>query len=527
MHSATKFLVTRTRQLLAGAGVLTAATLIAVATVTHKPVHAAAGAALNATRPLDDSSVSSLVELDKAVEAVAARVTPAVVNVQVTSRVMADADDDDDKNENGQGFSFRNLPPEFRRFFGGPNGRMQGFPPQLQIERGVGSGVILTPDGYILTNDHVVDDATKITVTMNDRRIFSARRVGVDKLNDLAVVKIDAHDLPTISWGDSKQLHPGQTVLAFGNPFGNFPFTVTRGIVSALNRPNPYRDDPRKPGDYIQTDAAINPGNSGGPLVDAHGELVGINTFIITGSGQFEGAGFAIPSQIARASAESIMKNGTVHHGYLGISINDVTPENAGFFNLPDAQGALISQVTPDSPADHAGLKHGDVVRELNGKKVENMTDLQVTVSEMSPGTQAELGVIRDGKRESVKVTVGEYRKGAEVAQSSGLNDHQRGRLGISVNDLTPDLRSQLNIPTQVKGVAIEKVLPASPADDAGLQPGDVIVEVNRRPVDGAENFANIVHSAPVGKDMLLLVWSQGGTTYRVVHPDGGAQSGM
>ena len=192
---------------------------------------------------------------------------------------------------------------------------------------------------------------------MHDRRVFPAKLVGVDKLNDLAVIKIDATNLPSIAWGDSTKLHPGQTVLAFGSPFGYFQFSVTRGIVSALDRPNPYSDDPRKPGDFIQTDAAINPGNSGGPLVNAHGELIGINTFIISDNGSFAGAGFAIPSQIAEASADSIIKTGTVHHGYLGISMNDVTPDNASFFDLPDATGAIISQVTPDSPASHAGLK--------------------------------------------------------------------------------------------------------------------------------------------------------------------------
>ena len=180
---------------------------------------------------------------------------------------------------------------------------------------------------------------------------FPAKVVGVDKLNDLAVIKINANNLTTVAWGDSTKLHPGQTVLAFGSPFGYFQFSVTRGIVSALDRPNPYSDDPRKPGDFIQTDAAINPGNSGGPLVNAHGELVGINTFIITNNGSFAGAGFAIPSQIVRASAEPIIKDGTVHHGYLGISMNDVTPDNSSFFNLPDATGAIVSQVTPDSPA--------------------------------------------------------------------------------------------------------------------------------------------------------------------------------
>jgi serine protease Do len=529
MTAATNSLVAQAKKIAIPGGAVAALLLGGAFFFSHNQVHAASATALGAAAPLDDSSVSSLVALDNAVEAVAARVTPAVVNVEVTARPPQDAsDNDNDDGGNNSGDGLQNLPPEFRHFFGfGPQGRMQGMPQQPQLEHGVGSGIILTPDGYILTNYHVVDGSTKITVTLDDRRVFPAKRIGVDTLNDLAVIKIDGHNLPTIAWGESRQLHPGQTVLAFGNPFGDFPFTVTRGIVSALNRPNPYRNDPRKPGDYIQTDAAINPGNSGGPLVNAHGELVGINTFIITGSGSFAGAGFAIPSQIARASAESIVKNGTVHHGYLGISMNDVTPDNASFFNLPDASGAIVSQVTPDSPASRAGLKNGDVLRELNGKKIINGSALQVAVSEMSPGANIDLGILRDGKPETLKVAVGEFHKEAEEAASNQSGEQQHGKLGLAVANLTPDLRSQLNVPTQVKGAAIESVRPASPADDAGLAPGDVILEVNRRTVESADSFVNQVHSLPSGKDILLLVWSHGGTTYRVVHPDQNAQNGM
>ena len=267
----------------------------------HSMAHAAGGGRIGAAAPIDDSSVSSLVALDNAVEAVAARVTPAVVNVSVTSR----SGGDDAEGEAGKAPGGRPqgaLPPEFQWFFG-PQGRGQDaiMRPPAQVEHGIGSGIIVSPEGYIVTNAHVVDGATQIRVTLNDRRVFPAKLVGVDKLNDLAVIRIDAKNLTSIAWGDSTRLHPGQTVLAFGSPFGYFQFSVTRGIVSALNRPNPYRDDPRKPGDFIQTDAAINPGNSGGPLVDAHGELVGINTFIISGSGSFAGAGFAIPSEIVRS----------------------------------------------------------------------------------------------------------------------------------------------------------------------------------------------------------------------------------
>ena len=358
MSSTTKSLVAKAKRLAVPAGVLSTVLFALAFAFDYNRAHAAAAAA----GPMDDSSVSALTALDNAVEAVAARVTPAVVNVAVTAKVTSggEGDGEGEGHGNGQGFGGINpqdLPPGIRQYFFGPGGPGggQGMKPQPQIEHGVGSGVILTPDGYIVTNDHVVDGATQIRVTLNDRRIFTAKLIGEDKLNDLAVIKIDAHDLTSVPWGDSTKVKPGETVLAFGNPFGNFPFTVTRGIISGLDRPNPYRDDPRKPGAFIQTDAAINPGNSGGPLVNAYGEVIGINTFIISGSGSFAGAGFAIPAQIAQTSAQEIIKSGSVHHGYLGITMNDVTPENAGFFNLPDAAGAIVSQVTPDSPAGRAG----------------------------------------------------------------------------------------------------------------------------------------------------------------------------
>ena len=501
--------------------------------IGHTAQAAAHIGGLDAAAPMDDNSVSSLVALDNAVEAVAARVTPAVVNVSVTARFNGQSEDNDDDNPqdsgngHGNGLPQNAIPPEFRRFFGpmGPMGRGQ-MPQQQQIERGIGSGIIISPDGYIITNSHVVNDATQIKVTLNDRRVYTAKLVGVDKLNDLAVIKIGANNLSTIAWGDSTKLHPGQTVLAFGSPFGYFQFSVTRGIVSALDRPNPYTDDPRKPGAYIQTDAAINPGNSGGPLVDARGELVGINTFIITNNGSFAGAGFAIPSQIVRASAESIIKDGTVHHGYLGISMNDVTPDNSSFFNLPDATGAIVSQVTPDSPASEAGVKRGDVLRELNGTKIKNGSALQVAVSQTAPGTSIKLGVLRDGKPETLTLKVGEFKGDKQVADNQDKGAEKHGKLGVSIGDLSDDMRQQMNIPSQVKGAAVQSVRPASPADDAGLAPGDVIQEVNRKPVENAQQFADDVRTIPAGKDVLLLVWSRGGSTYRVVHPAPGTDKG-
>jgi len=498
-----------------------AALLLTVGFVFNRNV---AHAAMGAAAPIDDNSVSSLAALDTAVEAVAARVTPAVVNVSVKAKATDDNADDDDNPRAGN--QQNQIPPGFEFFFG-PQGPMRGMRPGPQIEHGIGSGIIISPDGYIVTNHHVIDSATQVRVTLDDKRVFPAKVVGVDKLNDLAVIKIDAKNLPSIAWGDSTKLRPGQTVLAFGNPFGNFPFTVTRGIVSGLNRPNPYTDDARKPGAFIQTDAAINPGNSGGPLVNAHGELVGINTFIISGSGSFAGAGFAIPTQIVKSSVDQIMKDGKVEHGYLGISMNDVTPENASFFNLPDATGALVSQVTPDSPASKGGLKSGDVLRELNGNKIANASALQVAVSQIRPGNAIELGILRDGKSQTIKVTVGEYHGGTEVGQNSGADKPQRGKIGVSVANLSPDMRSQLNIPSNVKGAAIQSVRPGSPADDAGLSAGDVILEVNRKPVEDADALVGQLHAVPDGKDILLLVWSHGGASYRVVHPEQNADSGM
>ncbi|HEY1903197.1 MAG TPA: Do family serine endopeptidase [Terracidiphilus sp.] len=507
MKHSTNELVTA-KKLAIPAAIVGAFVLGAALFVGHGNVHAATA--------IDDNSVEALTSLDRAMEAVAARVTPAVVNVAVTSRGTGE---DDTSQGQSQGGQMQGLPPGLQQFFFG-QGQQQ---PSQQIEHGVGSGIIISPDGYIVTNHHVVDGATNIKVTLNDRRILNAKVVGIDKLNDLAVLKVNATNLPSIAWGDSTKLEPGQTVLAFGSPFGYFQFSVTRGIVSAVNRPNPYSDDPRKPGDFIQTDAAINPGNSGGALVNAHGELVGINTFIITNSGSFAGAGFAIPSQIVRASAEQLIKNGKVEHGYLGISMNDVTPENAHFFNLENATGAIVSQVTPDSPASRGGLKTGDVITRVNQTTVVNGSTLQVAVSEMEPGTKISLGVIRNGKPVTLDLTVGQFHGNSEVASndsSDGQGGANTGKLGLAVSNLTADTRQQINAPDQIRGVVVQSVRPASPADDAGLQPGDVILEINRKPAESASQFANEVHQDENGKDILLLVWSKGNASYRTIHPD-------
>ncbi len=511
MSPSTNQLVVKVKRLALPAAAVLTVVLAGTMLINHNGVHAAA----NVSSPLDDQSVSSLVALDTAVESVASRVSPAVVNVAVTSRGSAEQAAMDDE---GQGGSQQTLPPGLAQFFGGGQAPRQQQAPQL--EHGIGSGVIISPDGYIVTNNHVVDGAVQMRVTLHDRRILTAKLVGVDKLTDLAVIKIDAKDLPSLSWGDSTLLHPGQTVLAFGSPFGFFQDSVTRGIVSAVNRQNPYADDARKPGGFIQVDAAINPGNSGGALVNAHGELVGIPNSIITNSGSFAGVGFAIPSQTAHYVVDQLVKTGAVHHGYLGIAMNDVTPANAGFFHLHEASGAIVTQVTPDSPAGHAGLERGDVITQLNGSNIVNGSALQVLVSEDAPGTSIALGILRDGKPQTVNLKVGEFHSGTEQASGSDPSAPKGGKLGLAVNDLTPGMRQQLSIPEQVQGVAIQQVRPASPADEAGLAPGDVILEIDRHPIPSAQQFISEVHANPAGKDLLLLVWSKGNASYRVVHPE-------
>jgi serine protease Do len=489
-----------------------AAALFCAATLAwnHHGVHAAG----NYAAPLDSSQISALTSLDNAVETVASHVTPAVVNVAVTARATENQADNEQQQQ---------IPPEFRRFFGGQMPQGQQGP---QIEHGIGSGVIISPDGYIVTNNHVVNGATDIKVTLRDRRVLTAKVIGADKLTDIAVIKVNATDLPSLGWGNSTELKPGQTVLAFGSPFGYFQFSVTRGIVSALDRPNPDRSDLRKPGGFIQTDAAINPGNSGGPLVNAEGQVIGINTWIASDSGSFAGAGFAIPSQIAQATANQIIKTGSAHHGYLGIGIEDVTPENSKFFDLTDASGAIVTQVTPDSPGGSAGLKSGDVIRKIDGQLIPTSSALQLSVNERTPGTTISMDILRDGKPETLSIKLGEFHATSESADNSAAPGEQKGKLGLAVNDLTPDLRQQLSVPSNVQGVAVEQVRPASPAEDAGLQPGDVIVQVNRQPVQSAQSFVDKVHAAPADKDLLLLVWSNGNATYRVVHPQD-SQNGM
>ena len=477
-----------------------------------KPAAAKAASSAPAAAPLDVDSVGALMALDKAMETLAARVTPAVVNVTVTSRTKPES-------------AGKEMPEDMQRFFGqsspfgqflGPNMRRQP-----QIEHGMGSGVVISPDGYIVTNNHVVDGAVDIRVTTSNRRVLKAKLVGTDPLTDLAVLKVNATDLASVPWGDSREVRPGQTVLAFGNPYG-FRFTVTRGIVSAVNRPNPDPSNPSKPGEFIQTDAAINPGNSGGPLVDARGEVVGINTFLISPSGAFSGMGFAIPTQIVRPTVETLIRDGKVSHGHIGIGIADVTPENAKFFDESNAMGGVVTQVEPDSPGARAGLQIGDVITEIDGQKVNDAGELQVIVGQKQPGTKINLTVLRDGKTMTIPVTLEALGSRGDETGSGSHQEEGKMRWGLGLDNLTPDLREQLQAPRDIHGAVIEQVQAGSPADNAGLRQGDIILEVNRHKVQSAADVQQALSNIPKGQDALVLVWSNGGNTFRVLHaPDG------
>jgi serine protease Do len=508
------------------AAVLAIAVIGSLATFTLTKSARAAAAPAPAAAALDDNSVSALLTLDRAMETLAARVTPAVVNVTVAAG--------DDKGS-----------PDFQQFFG-PNspfgqqfGRQFRFrqQPQERMEHGLGSGVIISPDGYIITNNHVVDGAVDIRVTMSNKEVYSAKLIGADPLTDLAVIKINGSNFPSVPFGNSANLHPGQTVLAFGNPYG-FRFTVTRGIISALNRPNPDPSDRRKPGEFIQTDAAINPGNSGGALVDARGELIGINTFLISGSGSFAGMGFAIPTQIVQPTVETLIRYGKITHGFIGVQISDVTPDNAKFFHLDKAAGALISDVQPDGPGAKAGLKTGDVVTELDGKKIADSGELQMLVGQKRPGDTIHLQVVRDDKSTTVNVTLADLSNPDRT--ETAANTHGKGRWGLSLGDLNGrndnnadnnggndvgnnnDGMQAESAPANVHGALVNDVVPGSPADNAGLQSGDIIMEVNRKPMKSAAEVAHALSTVPSGQDALVLVWSNGGSTFRVLHPSQG-----
>jgi serine protease Do len=439
------------------------------------------------------------------------KVSPNVVNVFVTkaSRSLPRLPMFDD--------------PLFRDFFGpgGPGGA-GGSMPRERREQGLGSGVVVTEDGYILTNSHVVEGADEVKVVFPEgQREFTGKVVGADPQTDIAVIKVEGKDLPSIAVTDSDNLQVGDVVLAVGNPFG-VGQTVTMGIVSAKGRGGMGIVDYE---DFIQTDASINPGNSGGALVDAEGRLVGINTAILSGTGGNQGIGFAVPVNLIRSVMDQLVSEGKVSRGFLGVVIQPVTPDLATAFKLPGSGGALISEVTPKSPAEEAGLKEGDVVIEFNGKKVTDSRNLRLMAAQTPPGTKATMRVIRDGKEKRFTVELAELpTEGLARADRPGVPGGRKPRgeedaLSVEVTDLQPSLRRQFNVPSQMQGAVVVNVDPNSPAASAGLQPGDVILEINREPVTTADEAIERSQNLK-SQRTLLRVWSRGASRYVVLEAE-------
>jgi serine protease Do len=428
---------------------------------------------------------------------------PAVVNIRTSKMV---------KSQGNQTSPFFN-DPMFRQFFGDQFG---GGKPHAEREQALGSGVIVTTDGTILTNNHVIDGASDIKVYLSDKREFKAKLVGADPKTDIAVLKIEASGLPTLPLGDSSQLNVGDLIFAIGDPFG-IGETATMGIVSATGRQQLGIEDYEN---FIQTDAAINPGNSGGAMIDIHGNLVGINTAILShGSGGNEGVGFAIPMSMAKPVMDQILSHGKVVRGYLGVHIQDLSPEIAKAFNYNLSGGALIGDVSPNTPASKAGLQKGDVIVKLNGQAISDYTALRLQISQMAPGTSVKLEVWRDGKTQDYAVTLGELPEKAEAEESSGT-ESSGGLEGVEVDELTPEIAQQLNLGPGTHGVVVTAVDPSSPA--AGAQPpigrGDVIQEINHKPIRNLSDYRQAVAAA--GNQPLLLLVNHGGVTgYSVVQP--------
>jgi serine protease Do len=382
--------------------------------------------------------------------------------------------------------------------------------------------VIVTADGYIVTNTHVVAKADEIKVLLNDKREFLGKVVGTDPKTDIAVIKINAKDLPTVPWGNSDKLEVGEFILAVGNPFA-LNSTVTMGIVSAVGRANVGIADYE---DFIQTDAAINPGNSGGALVNIRGELVGINTAIFSRSGGYMGIGFAVPANMTRTVMDALVKNGKVTRGWLGVSIQEVTQNLAKQFGLSEAKGALVSEVIPDSPAAAAGLKSGDVIVSYDGRSVESPQVLRNSVAQTAIGKTVKLEVLRENKKQTFNIKITEQPK--EVAQS-GEEETIEGEgsaagktsalSGLEVRNITAEIARQLGLPPTTTGVVVTNVAPSSPAAVAGIEPGDTILEVNRQPIKSIADLKRVTAKLPKNENVLVRINRQGNKLFLVVKP--------
>jgi len=399
--------------------------------------------------------------------------------------------------------------PMFRRYFGTPN---QGRSPRESIQQGLGSGVIVTPDGYILTNNHVVDGADEVKVSFGEpRKELVATVVGRDEKADVAILKIDAAGLPAVTLGDSDQLEVGDTVLAIGNPFG-IGMTVTHGIVSALGRGGLGIEDYE---DFIQTDAAINPGNSGGALLDSDGRLIGINTAILSRTGGSNGVGFAIPIKLVQSIAEQLVSSGHVNRGFLGVTTQVLTAELATQFGVE--HGALVTDVAPDSAAQKAGLERGDIITRVNETEINDPRGLALAISRLAPETEVTLGYVRDGKKATLKARLGRLVTQSLAGGETTTGGSDDGVLnGVGVTDLTTETRAQLNVPQDLKGALITQVDPDSASARAGLREGDIILELDRKKVSNSAEAVKL-SEAIKGPKVLVLFWREGARRYLAV----------
>ena len=474
----------------------------------HEPVYVTARA---------DSNTARVSQLSASFADIIEKASPSVVNIDSTRVIKA-------SEEGGQDGNPFFSDPFFRQFFGGP-GRSR---PHTERERGLGSGVIIDPSGYILTNNHVVEKATTVKVTLLDKREFTAKVIGADPQTDVAVVKINTNDLPALPLGNSDSARVGDLCFAIGNPFG-YDHTVTMGIVSAKGR---SLETGTHIQNFIQTDAAINPGNSGGALINARGELIGMNTAIITGGGGGFGEagnigiGFAVPVNLAKSVMDQIIKTGKVSRGYIGVTLQSLTPELAPQFGVQDTHGAIVNNITPGGPGDKAGLKQGDVIVAIDGQKIADNSELTLAVTQHSPGQTVTLDVVRNGKSLKVPVTLGQRPTGLDWDQTkrSANNGSAQGNeggesnsaRGITVEDLTPDLAQQLNLSANVHGVVVDTVDQGSSAADTGITQGDVITSVDRKPVSNVQEFVRLMQQAN-GKAVLVTVNRGGQSAFLVV----------
>ncbi len=462
--------------------------------------------ALQGNTPADtrDQAVVNAAETGKAFAAVTKEVTPAVVFIKAIKQHVMTSNMPGFNGLQGQ------IPDELlRRFFGN---QLPDFPmprqPQPMV--GEGSGFLITADGYILTNNHVVGGADKLEVTLNDGRKLDAKLVGTDERTDVAIIKVNGQGLPTLPMGDSDAIEVGEWVLAIGSPFG-LAGTVTSGIVSAKERDGMGITDYEN---FIQTDAAINPGNSGGPLVNLQGQAIGINTAIASRNGTYNGIGFAIPMNMAKQICEQLMAHGSVTRGYLGVMIQELTPELAKSFQLENATGALVGDVSSDGPAAAAGLQRGDVIVSLNGEPVKDITSFRNQVAMIKPDTHVTLGVVREGQHKDFSLTVGKLPD--TVSTTGGERQSVESSWGLSVQTLNKELADQLGV-DRSHGVVVTGVDPASVAATAGIRPGMVITEVNRKPVKTAKEFEEAVKTAKDPHSLLLLIQAGDSTRYLVL----------